>query len=178
KSHAACYAMVAYQTAYLKANFPVEFMAALLTSEMDKTDKIVLYMDESRAMGLKVEPPDVNMSRAQFTVSGGAIHFGVGAIKNVGGAAIDSIVRVRQDGGPFTSLDDFCARVDMRLVNRRVIESLIKAGALDSLRSPRAALMSTLDQAMESGQRRQRDRDEGQVSLFDSFDAPPSIATP
>jgi DNA polymerase III subunit alpha len=167
KSHAACYALVAYQTAYLKANYPVEFMAALLTSEMDKTDKIVQYMEESRAMGLRVEPPDVNRCRAQFTVTGDAIHFGLGAVKNVGTAAIDGIVRERQRGGPFTALDDFCTRVDLRLVNRRVIESLIKAGAFDSLAQTRAGLLSGLDQALETGQRRQRDREEGQVSLFD-----------
>jgi DNA polymerase-3 subunit alpha len=168
-SHAACYAMVAYQTAYLKANYPVEFMAALLTSEMDKTDKIVQYMEESRAMGLRVEPPDVNVCRTQFTVSGDAIHFGLGAIKNVGAAAIESVTRARQEGGPFVSLQDFCARADLRLVNRRVIESLIKAGALDSVKIARAGLLASLDQAMEAGQRRQRDREEGQVSLFEGL---------
>jgi DNA polymerase III subunit alpha len=168
KSHAACYGVVAYQTAYLKANYPTEFMAALLTSEMDKTDKIVQYVEETRAMGLRVEPPDVNVSRVQFTVAGDAIHFGLAAIKNVGATAIDSIVRAREADGPFASLDDFCARVDLRLVNRRVVECLIKAGACDSLRSTRAGLLAALDQAMEGGQRRQRDREEGQVSLFDA----------
>jgi DNA polymerase III subunit alpha len=168
-SHAACYGVVAYQTAYLKANYPTEFMAALLTSEMEKTDKIVQYVEETRAMGLRVEPPDVNVSRAQFTVSGDAIHFGLAAIKNVGATAIDSIVKVRETDGAFAALDDFCARVDLRLVNRRVIESLIKAGAFDSLRSTRAGLLASLDQAMEGGQRRQRDREEGQVSLFDAL---------
>jgi DNA polymerase III subunit alpha len=175
KSHAACYGVVAYQTAYLKANYPTEFMAALLTSEMEKTDKIVQYVEETRAMGLRVEPPDVNVSRAQFTVSGDAVHFGLAAIKNVGATAIDSIVKVREADGAFTALDDFCARVDLRLVNRRVIESLIKAGAFDSLRGTRAGLLASLDQAMEGGQRRQRDREEGQVSLFDALgggDAP------
>jgi DNA polymerase-3 subunit alpha len=174
-SHAACYGVVAYQTAFLKANYPTEFMAALLTSEMEKTDKIVQYVEETRAMGLRVEPPDVNVSRAQFTVSGDAIHFGLAAIKNVGATAIDSIVKVRETDGAFAALDDFCARVDLRLVNRRVIESLIKAGAFDSLRSTRAGLLASLDQAMDGGQRRQRDREEGQVSLFDALggnDAP------
>jgi len=171
-SHAACYAMVAYQTAHLKANYPVEFMAALLTSEMDKTDKIVQYVEESRVMGLRVEPPDVNVSRTAFTVSGDVIHFGLGAIKNVGGAAIESIARVRQEAGPFTSLEDFCARVDLRLVNRRVIDSLIKAGAFDALKLTRAGLLAALDQAMDGGQRRQRDREEGQVSLFDALGEP------
>jgi DNA-directed DNA polymerase III PolC len=166
-SHAACYGVVAYQTAYLKANYPTEFMAALLTSEMDKTDKIVLYVEETRAMGLRVEPPDVNVSRADFTVAGEAIHFGLAAIKNVGATAIESIVRTREADGRFASLDDFCARVDLRLVNRRVVECLIKAGAFDSLQSTRAGLLAALDQAMDGGQRQQRDREEGQVSLFD-----------
>jgi len=177
KSHAACYGVVAYQTAYLKANYPTEFMAALLTSEMDKTDKIVQYVEETRAMGLRVEPPDVNVSRAQFTVSGDAIHFGLAAIKNVGATAIDSIVKVRESDGPFASLDDFCARVDLRLVNRRVVECLIKAGAFDSLQSTRAGLLAALDQAMDGGQRRQRDREEGQVSLFDALGGGDSKAT-
>jgi DNA polymerase-3 subunit alpha len=168
KSHSACYAMVAYQTAYLKANYPVEFMAALLTSEMDKTDKIVQYVEECRAMGLRVEPPDVNVSGAQFTVAGGAVHFGLAAIKNVGATAIESIVKSRQAEGPFTALEDFCCRVDLRLVNRRVIESLIKAGAFDSLKATRAGLLSALDAAMDAGQRSQRDREEGQASLFES----------
>ncbi len=173
KSHAACYALVAYQTAYFKANYPVEFMAALLTSEMDKTDKIVQYIEESRAMGLRVEPPDVNVSGAQFTVVGEAIHFGLAAIKNVGAAAIESIVRSRVTSGSFTSLEDFCSRADLRLVNRRVLESLVKAGAFDALKTTRAGLLARLDQAMEVGQRRQRDRDEGQASLFDALGAGP-----
>jgi len=167
KSHAACYGVVAYQTAYLKANHPTEFMAALLTSEMEKTDKIVQYVEETRAMGLRVEPPDVNVSRVDFTVAGEAIHFGLAAIKNVGATAIESIVRTREADGRFAALDDFCARVDLRLVNRRVVECLIKAGAFDSLQSTRAGLLAALDQAMDSGQRQQRDREEGQVSLFD-----------
>ena len=167
KSHAACYGVVAYQTAYLKANHPTEFMAALLTSEMERTDKIVQYVEETRAMGLRVEPPDVNVSRADFTVAGEAIHFGLAAIKNVGATAIESIVRTREADGRFAALDDFCARVDLRLVNRRVVECLIKAGAFDSLQSTRAGLLAALDQAMDSGQRQQRDREEGQVSLFD-----------
>ncbi|HEY7041565.1 MAG TPA: DNA polymerase III subunit alpha, partial [Methylomirabilota bacterium] len=178
KSHAACYGVVAYQTAYLKANYPTEFMAALLTSEMDKTDKIVQYVEETRAMGLRVEPPDVNVSRAQFTVSGDAIHFGLAAIKNVGATAIESIVKVREADGGFTSLDDFCARVDLRLVNRRVVECLIKAGAFDSLQSTRAGLLASLDQAMDGGQRRQRDREEGQVSLFDAPGGGPAPTAP
>jgi DNA polymerase III subunit alpha len=166
KSHAACYGLVAYQTAYLKANHPVEFMAALLTSEMEKTDKIVQYMEECRSMGLRVEAPDVNLSGARFTVVSDVIHFGLAAIKNVGASAIESIVRSRDEAGRFSSLADFCARADLRLVNRRVLESLIKAGAFDSLGGTRAGLIEGLDQDMEAGQRSQRDRDEGQGSLF------------
>ncbi len=175
KSHGACYGLVAYQTAFLKANHPVEFMAALLTSEMEKTDKIVQYIEECRSMGLRVEAPDVNVSGARFTVVGEVIHFGLAAIKNVGSSAIDSIVKSRDQAGRLSSLGDFCARVDLRLVNRRVIESLIKAGAFDSLGGTRAGLLSGLDQAMEAGQRSQRDRDEGQGSLFEGalFVGPP-----
>ncbi|HEU5191256.1 MAG TPA: DNA polymerase III subunit alpha [Methylomirabilota bacterium] len=174
-SHAACYGLVAYQTAYLKANYPVEFMAALLTSEMERTDKIVQYIEECRAMGLRVAPPDVNRSGARFTVDGDTIRFGLAAIKNVGETAIESIVQVRQEsGGAFGSLTDFCARVDLRLLNRRVLESLIKAGAFDGGGATRAALLAGLDQAMEAGQRRQRDREEGQASLFDAPGAAPA----
>ncbi len=175
-SHAACYGLVAYQTAYLKANYPVEYMAALLTSEMEKTDKIVQYMDECRAMGLAVVPPDVNLSGSKFTVAGDTIRFGLAAIKNVGATAIESIIALRESSGPFTGLADFCTRVDLRMVNRRVFESLIKAGAFDSLRATRASLLAGLDQAMEGGQRRQREREEGQGSLFDALVAGPEAA--
>src|SRR5947207_602608 len=137
-SHAGAYALVAYQTAYFKANYPVEFMAALLTSEMGDTDKIVKYIEECRAMGLTVSPPEVNVSDVQFSVAGHTIRFGLAAIKNVGEAAMESILATRAADGAFKTLDDFCARVDLRLVNRRVIESLIKAGAFDSLGLPRA----------------------------------------
>jgi DNA polymerase III subunit alpha len=167
KSHAAAYALVAYQTAYFKANYPVEFMAALLTSEMGDTDKIVKYIEECRAMGLEVQPPDVNVSAVQFSVAGETIRFGLAAIKNVGEAAMESILRTRKADGPFLSLEDFCVRVDLRLVNRRVIESLIKAGAFDSLGLSRAHLLATTDAALETGQRQQRDKAEGQGSFFD-----------
>ena len=176
KSHGAAYALVAYQTAYFKANYPVEFMAALLTSEMGDTDKIVKYMDECRAMGTRVDPPDVNVSAVRFTVAGDTIRFGLAAIKNVGEAAMESILETRRKDGAFKNLDDFCARVDLRLVNRRVLESLIKAGAFDSLGLTRAHLMLTLDAALESGQRQQRDREEGQGSFFDLL--PPVPVTP
>jgi DNA polymerase III subunit alpha len=166
-SHAAAYGLVAYQTAYFKANYPVEFMAALLTSEMGDTDKIVKYIEECRAMGIQVVPPDVNVSAVQFSVAGDTVRFGLAAIKNVGEAAMQSILKARSAEGPFKTLDDFCARVDLRLVNRRVVESLIKAGAFDSLSLTRAHLLATTDGALESGQRQQRDRAEGQGSFFD-----------
>ena len=171
-SHAAAYALVAYQTAYFKANYPVEFMAALLTSEMGDTDKIVKYIEECRAMGLRVQPPDINISQVRFSVAGDTIRFGLAAIKNVGEAAMESILKTRAADGPFKALDDFCARVDLRLVNRRVIESLIKAGAFDGLGLPRAHLLSQCDLALESGQRQQRERAEGQGSFFDLLPAP------
>ncbi len=167
KSHAAAYAIVAYQTAYLKANYPVEFMAALLTSEMANTDKVVVHIEECRAMGLEVRPPDVNVSGLRFGVAGDTLRFGLGAIKNVGEKAIESIVAGREREGPFASLADFCRRVDLQLVNRRVAESLIKAGAFDSLGPPRAQLMAGLDGALEVGQRSQREREQGQASIFD-----------
>ncbi len=179
KSHAAAYALVAYQTAYFKANYPVEFMAALLTSEMSDTDKIVKYMDECRAMGLAVKPPDVNASGVQFTVDRDTIRFGLAAIKNVGEAAMESILKTRAADGTFASLEDFCARVDLRLVNRRVAESLIKAGAMDSLALTRAHLLAHLDAALEAGQRVQRDRADGQVSLFgETAGGPAAIGRP
>jgi len=171
KSHAAAYALVAYQTAYFKANYPVEFMAALLTSEMGDTDKIVKYIEECRAMEIRVEPPDVNVSAVRFSVAGDTVRFGLAAIRNVGEAAMESILRARAEAGPFTSLEDFCARVDLRLVNRRVLESLIKAGAFDSLGLSRAHLLATADAALEGGQRKQRDRAEGQASFFDLLPA-------
>jgi DNA polymerase-3 subunit alpha len=177
KSHAAAYGLVAYQTAYFKANYPVEFMAALLTSEMGDTDKIVKYIDECRAMEIQVQPPDVNSSAVRFSVAGETIRFGLAAIKNVGEAAMESILRTRATEGSFRSLDDFCSRVDLRLVNRRVIESLIKAGAFDSLQLPRAHLMAQVDAALEQGQRQQRERAEGQASFFDLLPAAPPAPT-
>jgi DNA polymerase-3 subunit alpha len=170
-SHAGAYGLVAYHTAFCKANYPVEFMAALLTSEMGDTDKIVKYIEECRAMGIRVEPPDVNVSQVTFSVSGQAIRFGLAAIKNVGEAAMETILATRETDGRFQGLEDFCARVDLRLVNRRVVESLIKAGAFDSLGLSRAQLMTTVEAALEAGQRRQREKVEGQASFFDLLPA-------
>src|SRR5262249_29838721 len=172
KAHASAYGIVAYQTAYLKANYPVEFMAALLTSEMTNTDKVVVHVEECRAMGIEVLPPDANVSGFRFGVTGGTIRFGLGAVKNVGEKAIESIVTAREREGPFVSLADFCRRVDLQLVNRRVIESLVKAGAFDSLGQSRAHLLAGVDGALDAGQRHQRERDQGQASIFDLMGGP------
>ena len=171
KSHSAAYAIIAYQTAYLKANYPVEFMAALLTSETSDTDKIVKYIEECRVMGIEVLPPDVNESSSDFTVVGDKIRFGLVAVKNVGETAIQSILAARKGEGKFRDLYDFCDRVDLRLVNKRVVESLIKCGALDSFGARRAQLMAAVDKAMEAAAAAQRDRMHGQVSLLDVLSA-------
>lgn len=169
KSHSAAYAMISYRTAYLKANYPVEFMAALLTSEKDNIDKIVEYVSECLRMGIEVLPPDVNESRDIFTViDAQKIRFGLIAIKNVGQGAIESILKVRQEKGPFKSLSDFCQNLDLRLVNRKVIESLLKSGAMDSFGQFRAQLMVNLDQVLETSSRAQKEKATGQLSFFDS----------
>lgn len=171
KSHAAAYAIIAYQTAYLKANYPVEFMAALLTSETNDTDKIVKYIEECRVMGLEVLPPDVNESSSDFTVVEDKIRFGLVAVKNVGETAIQSILTARRNEGRFGTLYDFCERVDLRLVNKRVVESLVKCGAFDSLGARRAQLAAVVDKAMEAAASAQRDRAHGQGSLLDVLSA-------
>jgi DNA polymerase-3 subunit alpha len=177
KSHSAAYALVAYQTAYLKTHYPVEFMAALLTSETSKPENVVKYIGECKEMGIRVEPPDVQSSGAQFTPhvtpEGEAIRFGLAAVKNVGGNAIESILKAREEvGGRFKSLWEFCEKVDLRVMNSRVIQSLIKAGALDSL-GKRAPLMAAVDKAMERAQKAQKDAEHGQTGLFGLFDEGP-----
>jgi len=167
RSHSTAYAIVAYQTAYLKAHYPVEFMAAMLSSEMGDLDKIVKDIEECRQMGIEVLPPDVNESYVDFKAVGGRIRFGLAAVKNVGEAAIQSVLAARQAGGRFTSLFDFCQRVDLRLVNKRVIESLVKCGAFDSFGARRSQLMAVVDRAMEAAASAQRDRSRGQASLLD-----------
>jgi DNA polymerase-3 subunit alpha len=176
KSHSAAYAIIAYQTAFLKANYSVEFMAALLTSEMADTDKIVKYIEECRAMGIEVLPPDVNESSNDFAVVGEKIRFGLVAVKNVGEAAIQSILAARREKGGFRNLFEFCERVDLRLVNKRVTESLIKCGAFDSLGVRRAQFAAVVDKAMEAASSAQRDRAHGQVSLLDMFSSAPGTA--
>jgi len=172
KSHSAAYALLAYQTAWLKTHYPVEFMAALLTSETGNTDKVVKYINECREVGIAVEPPEINVSDANFTPHGGAIRFGLAAVRNVGHTAIDSILKVRKESGTFRSFFDFCERADLRVLNKRVLESLIKSGATDCL-GTRAQLMAVLDKAIERGQKVQRDVESGQHGLFGVFqDAP------
>jgi DNA polymerase-3 subunit alpha len=174
KSHSAAYGLVSYQTAYLKTHYPTEFMAGLLTSEVSKPENVVKYIAECKEMGIAVEPPDVQISGAQFTPHGDLIRFGLAGIKNVGGNAIESIIKAREEvDGRFASLWQFCEKVDLRVMNKRVIESLIKAGALDSL-GKRAALFAAVDKAMERAQKTQRDRDQGQHGLFGLFDDSPA----
>jgi len=176
KAHSTRYALVAFQTAYMKVYWPVEFMAALLTSERHNAAKVAEYIEECRRMGIAVKPPDVNSSEMDFTVvypeSGEAyIRFGLAAIKGVGEKAAEQIMQVRAEGGEFASLFDFCERVDLGLVNRATIEALIKAGAFDSTGAMRKALMEVLPKAIEIGQSAQQDRRAGQLSLLDGFDA-------
>jgi DNA polymerase III subunit alpha len=178
KSHSAAYALLAYHTAYLKTHYPVEFMAALLTSVTGSTDDVVKYINECREMGIAVEPPEINVSDANFTPHGQAIRFGLAAVKNVGHNAIESIVTARtalaDEGagstsvGTFQSIYEFCEKVDLRLLNKRVLESLIKSGAMDSL-GRRAQLMAVLDKAIEHAQKEQRDKESGQHGLFGVF---------
>jgi DNA polymerase III subunit alpha len=183
KSHSTAYALLAYQTAYLKANYPWHFAAALLTIEAQNTDKLATYLAESRERGIPVLPPDINESQLAFTVTPKGVRFGLTAIKNVGEGAIASILAVRASQGKITSLHGLCDELDLRLVNKRVLESLVKAGAFDSLSSPsphlgalRARLMATIDMACEHGARSQRDRNLGQAQLFGGVSADSSEA--
>ena len=166
KSHSAAYAYLAYVTAYLKAHYPREFMSALLTSETGNTDKVVKYINECREMSIPVLPPDVNSSARDFTPDAEGIRMGLGAIRNVGATAADSVIAARQSGGAFRSLYDFSERVDLTSVNRRVIENLIKCGAMSSLPGNRGQLTALIENAMESGQRAWKDRESGQTGLF------------
>jgi DNA polymerase-3 subunit alpha len=166
KSHAAAYAVVCFHTGYLKAHYPTEFMAALMTSDMGNQDKIVGYFTECRDLGIKVLGPDVNESQATFAVADGAIRFGLAAIKNVGEGAVESVLAIRAESGPFKSFFDFCRRVDLHRVNKRMLEGLIKAGAFDSTGASRSQLMAVLDQAVEDGAAAQRERELGQTSIF------------
>ncbi|HHX50086.1 MAG TPA: DNA polymerase III subunit alpha, partial [Clostridia bacterium] len=166
KSHSAAYALLAYQTAFLKTHYPVAFMSALLSSVMGNTDKVTLYLEECRRLGIEVLPPDVNESQIDFTIMEGKTRFGLAAVKNVGISAIESILTARSKG-PFTSLDNFCQRVDLRAVNKRVLESLIRCGAFSSLGWKRSQLLHMIESTLEQAQRVQEDRKKGQISFFD-----------
>ncbi|MDD4602121.1 MAG: DNA polymerase III subunit alpha, partial [Negativicutes bacterium] len=166
KSHSAAYALVAYQTAFLKANYPQEFMAALLTSVMGTSDKVGLYIEECRHMGIAVLPPDINSSQSSFSVDRESIRFGLAGVKNVGANAIEALITARIREGRFVSLVNFCTKVDMRVVNKRVIESLIKCGAFDSLAVKRSQLLAVLEQAVDTAQLRQKEKASGQIGLF------------
>jgi DNA polymerase-3 subunit alpha len=175
KSHSAAYALLAYHTAYLKTHYSVEFMAALLTSVTGKTDDVVKYIKECREMQIPVEAPDINVSEAGFTPHGNSIRFGLAAVKNLGHNAIQSILEARGKVSRFRSLYQFCEQADLRLLNKRVLESLIKSGALDPL-GGRAQLTTALDKAIEQAQKTHRDSQAGQHGLFGVFDDQPSAA--
>ena len=166
KSHSCAYALLAYETAYLKAHFPVEFMAALLTAEVGSTEKVVKYIHESRGMGIRVLPPDVQESSLYFTPVGEDIRFGLAAIKNVGENTAKAVCEARASGGRFRDIYDFCARIDPKFLNRRVLESLVKAGAMDSFNAPRARLWAAIEGAMSYGQKSELQRSVGQHGLF------------
>ena len=173
KSHSCAYALLAYQTAYLKTHYPVEFMAALLTSETGNTEKVVKYINEARGMGITVLPPDVNSSALDFTPVGEAIRFGLQAIKNVGENTVKGILEARAELARFNSIHQFCDHIDPRLLNRRVLESLIKSGAMDSIGSRRSQMFAVIDRAMEQAQRRLREKNSGQHGLFGGAAAVP-----
>ncbi|MCL4395123.1 MAG: DNA polymerase III subunit alpha, partial [Chloroflexi bacterium] len=166
KSHSAAYAFVAYQTAYLKAHYPSEFMASLLTSVKGNKDKVAQYVNECRNLGIEVLPPDVNESYSDFTVVGDSIRFGLSAVRNVGEGAIERIIVEREKGGSFSSIYEFSRRVDMTLLNKRAMESLIKGGAFDSFGTTRRSLALVFESAVDLGARKQKDDAAGVMSLF------------
>ena len=168
KSHSVCYAEGAYKNAYLKANYPEEYMAASLTLERKNTDRLTVLLDDCRRMGIRVLPPDINQSTLNFTPTDEGIRYGLAAVKNVGEGAAQSMVDTRIADGPFTTLFEFCERIDLRAVNRRVVESLIAAGALDGLEGHRAQKMEALEPALKAAGKAQEDREKGQISLFDA----------
>jgi DNA polymerase-3 subunit alpha len=176
KAHATAYGWIAYQTAYLKATYPLQYFAALMSSVRDKTDKLVEYIEEAKKLGIPVLPPDVNASLVNFAVVGDSIRFGLAAVKGVGEGAVRSILEVRDAGGPFADLFDLVQRVDVRAANRKVYEALVKCGALDQLPGNRAQLLDALDAALEVASREARDRELGQASLFGMIEEPhPSL---
>jgi DNA polymerase-3 subunit alpha len=171
KSHAACYALISYRTAWLKANYPSEYMAALISSVMDTKDKVPFFVNQAESMGIEILPPDVNESDHEFMVVDGNIRFGLDAVKGVGYAAVEAIKRARDEDGPFESLWDFCERVDGRAVNKKAIEALIKCGAFGSTGATRKGMLEVLEAAQAAGQKSQQDAQIGQGSIFDLFAA-------
>ncbi len=166
KSHSVAYALVAYHTAWLKAHYPAEFMAAVLSADLDKTDKISNLIEDCKAMGLAILPPDINRSVYRFTVEEEAIRYGLGAIKGVGAGAVQNLVEVRDRIGRFDSLSTFCREVDLNKCNRRTLETLLRSGAFDGIHANRAALMAALPDSLTEAERFQSDRASGQASLF------------
>jgi DNA polymerase-3 subunit alpha len=177
KSHSVAYALVAYQTAWLKVHYPLHFMAALMTSEMDRTDAVVKFINEAGQMGIKILPPDINESNYAFTVVGQNIRFGLGAVKGVGSSAIDSILDARRRVGKFTSLLQFCETVDLRACNKKVIEALIKSGSFDFIGRTRRDLFESIDATADSAQRTKDEKERGQNSLFGIFAASPATTS-
>lgn len=167
KSHSAAYAVVTYQTAFLKANYPVEYMAALISSVMSTQDKVPLYVNECRRMKIKILPPDINHSLATFSVQDGHIRFGLGAVKNVGSTAVENIIQERDRNGLFKTVVDFCSRVDLRIINKRALESLIKSGAFNLLHGNRRELVENMDRIIPEVTKQNKDRNSGQTTLFD-----------
>ena len=168
KSHAACYALISYRTAWLRAHHPCEYMAALISSVMNTKDRVPFYVNACHELGIEVLPPDVNESQTDFAVVGGKIRFGLNAVKGVGELACRTIIRAREEGGPFESIWDFTERVDPSVVNKRALESLVKCGALPGSRQ---GMLAVLEQALAYGQKQQADRLAGQASIFDFGDA-------
>ena len=167
KSHAACYGLIAYRTAWLKANYTAEYMAALISSVMSTKDKVPFFVARCEEMGIEILPPDVNLSDHEFTVVERNIRFGLDAVKGVGYQAVEAIKRAREDGGEFTSIWDFCERVDGRTVNKKAIEALMKCGALGSTGATRKGMLEVLEKAQAKGQQIQQDAQIGQGSIFD-----------
>jgi DNA polymerase-3 subunit alpha len=176
KSHSAAYALVAYQTAWLKVHYPAEFMAAVLSSDMDNTDKVVGFLDEARALKLEVLPPDVNASVYMFeAIDPKTIRYGLGAVKGVGRGVCEAVAEERASGGAFVDLLDFCKRVDSSKLNRRALEALVNAGALDALGRNRASLMAQLPEVLKATEQLAREREAGQVSLFGAMPEAPAL---
>ena len=178
RSHAACYGLVGYRTAWLKANYPAEYMAALISSVMSTKDKVPFFVAQCEDMGIEVLPPDVNLSGHDFKVVEGNIRFGLDAVKGLGYQAVEAIIRAREEDGPFSSVWDFCRRVDCQAVNKKASESLVKCGAMDSLPGTRTGIMRILPNAQAAGAQMQQDAQRGQGSFFDLDDSPGAVAEP